>query len=107
MPASSAVFLAANGTIDTLVHGLNPNWGPFAKLGGVGATVVDALMAGVVLFLLGRAVLGAVHMKIGSSQHDTMQVKSGQKELASSLTALFVVASISAIFVIVYNLGIS
>lgn len=106
MHGAKVVLLAKNGTIDTLVNGLNPNWGPFAKVGAVGGTVLDALMAGVVLFLLGRAVVGAVHMKIGSSQHDTMQVKSGQKELAGSLTALFVVASISAIFVIVYNMGI-
>jgi hypothetical protein len=100
------VLLAQNGTIDTIVHGLNPTWGPFQALGDKGGVVVDALMAGVVLFLVGRAVLGAVHMKIGSSQHDTMQVKSGQKELASSLTALFVVASITTLFTLVYKMGI-
>jgi hypothetical protein len=98
--------LAANGTIEKIVNGLAPNWGPFQQLGDVGTKVVDALMAGVVLFLTGRAVVGAVHMKIGSSQHDAMQVKSGQKELAGSLTALFVVASISALFVIVYKMGL-
>lgn len=107
MPVSQhLVDLAASGDIGTLVNGLSPDWGPFGKLGKVGRTVIQALMAGVVLILLGRAILGAVHMKVGEGQHDVAQVSKGKKDIAGSLVGAFVVASIGTIFTIVYGMGI-
>ncbi|MFG2785821.1 hypothetical protein ACGFY7_49395 [Streptomyces prunicolor] len=100
------MVLAASGDIGTLVNGLSPDWGPFGKLGATGRTVVQALMAGVVLFLLGRAILGAAHMKIGEGQQDYAQVSKGKKEVSGSLVGVFVVASIGTIFTIVYGMGI-
>ncbi|MCT9075292.1 MULTISPECIES: hypothetical protein [Streptomyces] len=107
MPVSQhLVDLAASGDIGTLVNGLSPDWGPFGKLGTTGRTVIQALMAGVVLVLLGRAILGAVHLKVGEGQHDVAQVSKGKKEIAGSLVGAFVVASIGTIFTIVYGMGI-
>ncbi|WP_037620131.1 hypothetical protein [Streptomyces aureus] len=100
------VDLAASGDIGTLVNGLSPDWGPFGQLGTTGRTVIQALMAGVVLVLLGRAILGAVHLKVGEGQHDVAQVSKGKKEIAGSLVGAFVVASIGTIFTIVYGMGI-
>ncbi|MDX3366445.1 hypothetical protein PV387_10440 [Streptomyces sp. ME02-6987-2C] len=107
MPVSQhLVDLAASGDIGTLVNGLSPDWGPFGKLGTTGRTVIQVLMAGVVLVLLGRAILGAVHMKIGEGQQDYGQVSKGKKEVSGSLVGVFVVASLGTIFTIVYGMGI-
>ncbi|MFD5922297.1 hypothetical protein ACFVYP_36765 [Kitasatospora sp. NPDC058201] len=94
------------GKVDSLVTGLAPDWGPFASVGGTARTVIQAIMAAVILILLGRALIGMVHLKVGGSQHDTVQVKQGQKELAGSLIAAFIVASIGTLFTIVYGMGI-
>ncbi|HEY8980568.1 MAG TPA: hypothetical protein VIU15_13390 [Streptomyces sp.] len=101
-----ATVLAANGNIGDLVNGLSPDWGPFGELGATGRTAIQILMAGVVLVLLGRAIIGAVHMKIGEGQQDYAQVSKGKKEISGSLVGLFVVASIGTIFTIVYGMGI-
>ncbi|MGW7521842.1 hypothetical protein ACWGJ2_40380 [Streptomyces sp. NPDC054796] len=100
------VHLAASGDIGTLVNGRSPVWGPFGELGTTGRTVIQVLMAGVVLVLLGRAILGAVHLKIGEGQHDVAQVSRGKKEIAGSLVGAFVVASTGTIFTVVYGMGI-
>lgn len=100
------VVLAANGSIGKLVNGLAPDWGPFGALGDTARTVVQAIMAGVVVALLGRAALGAFHIKVGEGQHDVAQVSKGKKEVGGSLIGAFVVASLGTIFTIVYGMGI-
>ncbi|MGW6454752.1 hypothetical protein ACWF94_02290 [Streptomyces sp. NPDC055078] len=100
------VVLAANGDIGTLVDGIAPEWGPFEALGTTARTVVQAIMAGVIVALLGRAALGAFHIKVGEGQHDTAQVSKGKKEVGGSLIGAFSVASLATIFTIVYGLGI-
>ncbi|MEV5434452.1 hypothetical protein AB0K80_00210 [Streptomyces sp. NPDC052682] len=100
------VMLAANGSIGNLVNGIAPDWGPFAALGNTARTVIQAIMAGVVLALLGRAALGAFHIKVGEGQHDVAQVSKGKKEVGGSLVGAFVVGSLGTIFTIVYGMGI-
>ncbi|BDH10468.1 membrane protein [Streptomyces hygroscopicus] len=100
------VQLAANGEIGTLVGGLSPDWGPFGALGKTGRTVIQIIMAGVVLALLGRAALGAFNLKMGEGQHDMAQVSKGKKEIGGSLVGAFVVGSLGTIFTIVYGMGI-
>ncbi|MCM2388776.1 hypothetical protein [Streptomyces albipurpureus] len=100
------VILAANGDIGSLVDGVAPDWGPFAALGATARTVVQAIMAGVIVSLLGRAALGAFHIKVGEGQHDTAQVSKGKKEVGGSLIGAFAVGSLGTIFTIVYGLGI-
>lgn len=98
--------MAADGSIGGLVDGLAPDWGPFGALGTTARTVIEALMAGVVMALLGRATLGALNMKIGEREHDTAQVSKGKKEVGGSLVGAFIVASLGTIFTIVYGMGI-
>lgn len=100
------VVLAANGSIGGLVNGIAPDWGPFAALGVTARTVVQAIMAGVVVALLGRAALGAFHIKVGEGQHDVAQVSKGKKEVGGALIGAFVVGSLGTIFTIVYGMGI-
>ena len=104
--AHHVVMLAANGSIGNLVNGIAPDWGPFAALGDTARTVIQAIMAGVVLALLGRAALGAFHIKVGEGQHDVAQVSKGKKEVGGSLIGAFVVGSLGTIFTIVYGMGI-
>ncbi|MGA5124409.1 hypothetical protein ACPCAG_14020 [Streptomyces pseudogriseolus] len=104
--AYDVVTLAANGSIGNLVNGIAPDWGPFAALGDTARTVIQAIMAGVVLALLGRAALGAFHIKVGEGQHDVAQVSKGKKEVGGSLIGAFVVGSLGTIFTIVYGMGI-
>ena len=100
------VVLAANGNIGGLVNGIAPDWGPFEALGATARTVVQAIMAGVVVALLGRAALGAFHIKVGEGQHDVAQVSKGKKEVGGALIGAFVVGSLGTIFTIVYGMGI-
>ncbi|MEV5338349.1 hypothetical protein AB0K93_07660 [Streptomyces sp. NPDC052676] len=104
--AHDVVTLAANGSIGNLVNGIAPDWGPFAALGNTARTVIQAIMAGVVLALLGRAALGAFHIKVGEGQHDVAQVSKGKKEVGGSLVGAFIVGSLGTIFTIVYGMGI-
>jgi hypothetical protein len=104
--AHHVVVLAANGSIGSLVNGIAPDWGPLAALGNTARTVIQAIMAGVVLALLGRAALGAFHIKVGEGQHDVAQVSKGKKEVGGSLVGAFVVGSLGTIFTIVYGMGI-
>ncbi|MEV1008372.1 hypothetical protein [Streptomyces sp. NPDC049881] len=98
--------LAANGGIGGLVNGVAPDWGPFAALGDTARTVVQAIMAGVIVALLGRAALAAFHIKLGESQHDVAQVSKGKKDIGAALAGAFVVASLGTIFTIVYGMGV-
>ncbi|MGP4115371.1 hypothetical protein ACTWP5_31295 [Streptomyces sp. 4N509B] len=106
MSVSGAMALAANGGIGDLVNGVAPDWGPFADLGGTARTVVQAIMAGVIVALLGRAALGAFHIRVGESQHDITQVSKGKKDVGAALVGAFVVASLGTVFTIVYGLGV-
>ncbi|SFF74948.1 hypothetical protein SAMN05216251_12737 [Actinacidiphila alni] len=95
-----------SGGIGSLVNGLSPDWGPFGALGATARTVIQALMAGVLVALLGRAIVSAFSMKIGEREHDTAQVSKGKKDLAGALVGAFVVASLGTVFTIVYGMGI-
>ncbi|MFE7777691.1 hypothetical protein ACFU5O_28085 [Streptomyces sp. NPDC057445] len=94
------------GGIGGLVDGIAPAWGPFGALEGKAKIVVGVIMAGAILFLLGSAVVGAVHIRVGNQQHNTMETKKGQTMVASSLLGLFTVASMATLFTIVYGFGI-
>lgn len=97
-------ILAAD--IGSLVGGINPDWGVFGALGTKAKIIIGAIMAGAILFLLGSAIVGAVHIRVGNQQHNSMETKKGQTMVASSLLGLFTVASMATIFTIVYGFGI-
>lgn len=100
------VELAAGGGIGDLVNGIAPDWNVFGALGTKARIIVGVVMAGAVLFLLGSAVIGAVHIRVGNQQHNTMETKKGQTMVANSLLGLFAVASMATLFTIVYGFGI-
>lgn len=99
---------AGNGGdgIGTIVGGISPNWNVFGPVGAKARIIVGVIMAGAILFLLGSAVIGAVHIRVGNQQHNTMETKKGQTMVASALLGLFTVASMATIFTIVYGFGI-
>ncbi|MFE7332550.1 hypothetical protein ACFU8W_48480 [Streptomyces sp. NPDC057565] len=97
---------AGGGGIGSIVSGIAPDWGVFGEVGAKAKIIVGVIMAGSVLYLLGSAVLGAVHIRVGQQQHNTMETKKGQTMVASSLLGLFTVASMATIFTIVYGFGI-
>ncbi|MEU3872672.1 MULTISPECIES: hypothetical protein [Streptomyces] len=98
--------LAADGDIGSLTDGIKPDWAVFGAIGTKAKIIVGVVMAGAVLFLLGSAIVGAVHIRVGNQQHNTMETKKGQTMVASSLLGLFAVASMSTLFGIVYGFGI-
>ncbi|MFD8667692.1 hypothetical protein OG728_38450 (plasmid) [Streptomyces microflavus] len=101
-----ALELAAGGGIDGITGGIKPDWAVFGPLGGKAKVIVGVVMAGAVLFLLGSAIIGAVHIRVGNQQHNSMETKKGQTMVSSSLIGLFAVASMSTLFGIVYGFGI-
>ncbi|MEU6070535.1 hypothetical protein ABZ864_40375 [Streptomyces sp. NPDC047082] len=102
------VVLAAGkgGGIGSLLNGISPSWGVFGALEEKAKIIVGVIMAGSILFLLGSAVVGAVHIRVGNQQHNTMETKKGQTMVASSLLGLFTIASMATLFTIVYGFGI-
>ncbi|MGY3056158.1 hypothetical protein ACVWZD_000402 [Streptomyces sp. TE3672] len=100
------VQLAADGGIGTITDGIKPSWAVFGAIGAKAKIIVGVIMAGAVLFLLGSAIVGAVHIRVGNQQHNSMETKKGQTMVGSSLLGLFVVASMSTLFGIVYKFGI-
>ncbi|MFF1678363.1 hypothetical protein ACFVYG_20280 [Streptomyces sp. NPDC058256] len=97
---------AGDGGIGSLVNGISPDWNVFGAVGTKARIIVGVVMAGAILFLLGSAVVGAVHIRVGNQQHNTMETKKGQTQVASSLLGLFAVASMATLFTIVYGFGI-
>jgi hypothetical protein len=102
------VQLAADdgGGIGIITNGIKPDWAVFGPIGDKAKVIVGVVMAGAVLFLLGSAIVGAVHIRVGNQQHNTMETKKGQTMVGSSLLGLFAVASMSTLFGIVYGFGI-
>ncbi|MCX4681429.1 hypothetical protein OG413_40235 [Streptomyces sp. NBC_01433] len=100
------VQLAADGGISTITNGIKPDWAVFGAIGTKAKIIVGVVMAGAVLFLLGSAIIGAVHIRVGNQQHNSMETKKGQTMVGSSLIGLFAVASMSTLFGIVYGFGI-
>ncbi|WP_331732844.1 hypothetical protein OG613_48770 (plasmid) [Streptomyces sp. NBC_00015] len=98
--------LAADGGIGSITDGIKPDWAVFGAIGTKAKVIVGVIMAGAVLFLLGSAIVGSVHIRVGNQQHNTMETKKGQTMVASSLLGLFAVASMSTLFGIVYGFGI-
>lgn len=104
--AQQVMELAADGGIGSLTDGIKPDWDVFGAVGTKARVVVGVVMAGAVLFLLGSAIVGAVHIRVGNQQHNTMETKKGQTMVGSSLLGLFAIASMSTLFGIVYGFGI-
>ncbi|WP_433463971.1 hypothetical protein [Spirillospora sp. CA-128828] len=91
-----------------LFNGLKPDWGPFAKVGVAARTIIQVIMAAVLFICLGTAILGAAKIRLGQSEfsHDAIAVKDGRKLIIGGALGAFLVASMGALFTIVYGMGI-
>ncbi|MEV6404112.1 hypothetical protein AB0M58_14355 [Streptomyces bobili] len=94
------------GGTSQLFNGLAPDWGPFVELNSTARTVIQVLMAGVLIYLLGRGVISFGNMKFGQSQNDPVALNQGRNNLIGSLVGAFGVASIGTLFTLVYGMGI-
>lgn len=99
-------YQAANGSINGVVGGVAPNWGPFAALGGTAVTVIDVVMAAVIVICMLVALAGASKQRVGASSRNGMQAEEGKGLLISGVAGAFIVASLGTVFTIVYGLGI-
>jgi hypothetical protein len=104
---SGAPSPAPSGPGD-LFKGLQPDWGPFSKVGAEAKTIIDVIMAAVLLICLGTAVLGTGKIRLGQSEfsQDPIAVKDGRKLVIGGLIGAFLVSSMGALFTIVYGMGI-
>lgn len=96
----------AAGGINGVVGGVAPNWGPFAALGATAVTIIDVVMAAVIVVCMLVALVGASKQRVGSSSRNGMQAEEGKGLLLSGIAGAFIVASLGTVFTVVYGLGI-
>jgi hypothetical protein len=100
-------FLAAGGSIDTIIGGLAPDWGPFGKLGAEARVMIEVIMAGAVLVCLGLAAWGAAKQRIGATAlRDTFSAEQGKGLIIAGLAGVFIIGSLGTLFTIVYGMAI-
>ncbi|OLT34396.1 hypothetical protein BJF79_07475 [Actinomadura sp. CNU-125] len=104
------VALAApdDGGAENLFNGLQPDWGPFADVGEKARTIIQVIMAAVLLVCLGTALLGTGKIRLGQSDfsQDPIAIRDGRKLVIGGLIGVFLVASMGTLFTIVYGMGV-
>jgi hypothetical protein len=96
----------AGGGIGSVVGGVSPSWGPFGALGSQATTVLDVIMAVVIVVCLGIAIFGASKQRFGGTSRNSMHAEEGKSLLISGLAGAFLVSSMLTIFTVVYGMGI-
>ena len=100
-------FLGAGGSIQPLVEGLAPNWGPFGRLGAEARIMIEVIMAAAVLICLAIAAWGAAKQRIGTTAtHDAFSAEQGKGLIIAGLAGVFIIGSLGTIFTIVYGMAI-
>ena len=97
---------AASGGIGGVVGGVAPDWGPFGGLGTTAKTIIDLVMASVIVICMLVALVGASKQRVGASSRNGMQAEEGKGLLLSGIAGAFIVASLATVFTLVYGLGI-
>lgn len=107
-PSGSPSPQPTGGGPGDLFNGLKPDWGPFAKVGASARTIIQVIMAAVLLICLGTALLGAAKIRLGQSEfsQDPIAVKDGRRLVIGGALGVFLVASMGGLFTIVYGMGI-
>ncbi|MFI6583706.1 hypothetical protein [Embleya sp. NPDC050493] len=96
-----------NGDINTIIGGIAPNWGPFARLGGEARIMVEVIMAVALLLCLAIAIWGAAKQRIGATaMRDTFSAEQGKGLIIAGLTGVFIIGSLGTLFTIVYGMAI-
>jgi hypothetical protein len=95
------------GSIDTIIGGIAPDWGPFATLGSEARIMVEVVMAVAILACLAIAVWGAAKQRIGATaMRDTFSAEQGKGLIIAGLTGVFIIGSLGTLFTIVYGMAI-
>ena len=101
------ITAASNGDIGKVIDGIAPDWGPFGQLGDRARTLVQALMAAVILMCFALAAWGAFKQRFGASAtRDVMAAEHGKGLIIAGLTGAFIVGSLGTLFTIVYGLAV-
>lgn len=99
--------ISATGSINQIVGGIAPNWGPFGKLGTEGRIVVEVIMAAAVLACMGIAAWGSAKQRLGASTtRDSFAAEQGKGLIIAGLTGVFLIGSMGTLFTIVYGMAI-
>ncbi|MFD7644947.1 hypothetical protein ACFV4P_30340 [Kitasatospora sp. NPDC059795] len=94
-------------SIDTIIGGIAPDWGPFASLGSSARVMVQVVMAVAILVCLGIAIWGAAKQRIGATaMRDTFSAEQGKGLIIAGLTGVFIIGSLGTLFTIVYGMAI-
>lgn len=105
-PAPAAPTTPSN-SIDTIIGGIAPNWGPFGKVGNEAKVMIEVVMATAILLCLGIAVWGAAKQRIGATAlRDTFSAEQGKGLIVAGLTGVFIIGSLGTLFTIVYGMAI-
>ena len=97
----------STNSIDTIIGGIAPNWGPFGKVGTEAKVLIEVVMATAILLCLGIAVWGAAKQRIGATAlRDTFSAEQGKGLIVAGLTGVFIIGSLSTLFTIVYGMAI-
>ncbi|MDH6118251.1 hypothetical protein ABH930_003490 [Kitasatospora sp. GAS204A] len=98
---------APKGSIDTIIGGIAPDWGPFSTLGSEARIMVEVVMAVAILACLAIAVWGAAKQRIGATaMRDTFSAEQGKGLIIAGLTGVFIIGSLGTLFTIVYGMSI-
>ncbi|MEU0938968.1 hypothetical protein [Embleya sp. NPDC005971] len=103
----SAEGNGGNGDINTIIGGIAPNWGPFARLGAEARILVEVIMAVALLLCLAIAIWGAAKQRIGATAlRDSMGAEQGKGLIIAGLSGVFIIGSLGTLFTIVYGMAI-
>lgn len=97
------VLMAASG--GGVWNGLAPNWGPFAQLGTIGKEIIDVILAAVLLFFVGRFLIGVGRLRVAKGINDPTGYDAGKSEAVSSMAGVVIALSVSTIFTMVGGLA--
>jgi len=98
------VVLAA-GSVDGVVGGVAPDWGPLSGLGTQAKVLIGVVMACVAVACLVMALVGAAKQRVGGVSGNSMRSEDGKSLLISGVAGMFIMATLGAIMVIVYAAG--
>ncbi|MEU3904164.1 hypothetical protein AB0F20_10130 [Streptomyces goshikiensis] len=105
--ASDSKWNTLADSVNDVIGGVEPSWGPFGALGNTGKVIVGVaaafvLVASAITFLIGIAKSKGW---VGSG-NSTMHTDTGKGQIIGGLVGIFLVASAGALFGMVYGMGL-
>jgi len=90
------------------ISGVQPNWGPFSKLGSTATVILGVIAAAVLVTLGGVFLVGLGKSKgwLGEGGHSTLESSRGKGMMIGGLVGIFLVASFGTLVTIAYGMGV-